>query len=146
VDRPTSEELDVISLSIPFRLAGRKTFVTSRNYEEVVRGQVIDALMTNQGERVMRPRYGCDAQAAVFDPRDELVRQDAGGMIMTRLEQFVPRCIVMAVSIDLPPDSSVVNVNIVYRASPTSSDLTLEIPLSSEFMARQLAASTPTEV
>ena len=28
--------------------------------------------MTNQGERVFRPRYGCDIQAALFDPRDEL--------------------------------------------------------------------------
>ena len=66
------------SISFPFRFVSGNIAATN-TYDEIVRGQVIDALMTNQGERVMRPRYGCDIQAALFDPRDELVRKDAAG-------------------------------------------------------------------
>ena len=64
-----------------------------------MRGQVIDALMTNLGERVFRPRYGCDIQAALFDPTDELVRRDAAGQIKNRLEQLVTRAIVRSVTV-----------------------------------------------
>ena len=116
------------AISFPFRLYGGK-FVATKTYPEVVRAQVIDALMTNQGERVFRPRYGCDIQSALFDPRDELVRRDAASIIRTRLEQFVPRCIVQDVSVELPPDSAVVYVIVKYRASLLASDEVLTIPL-----------------
>ena len=59
-----------------------------RGYEDLVRSQVIDALMTNQGERVFRPRYGCDVQAALFDPTDELVIKDAASRLKQALEGY----------------------------------------------------------
>ena len=67
------------AISFPFRFVSGNIAATT-TYDEIVRGQIIDALMTNQGERVFRPRYGCDIQAALFDPRDELVRRDAAGI------------------------------------------------------------------
>ena len=53
--------------------------------------------MTNQGERVIRPRYGCDIQAALFDPADELVRRDAAAHLKRHLEQFVTRAFIRSV-------------------------------------------------
>jgi phage baseplate assembly protein W len=125
------------AISFPFRFSGGKV-VQTKTYPELVRAQVIDALMTNQGERVFRPMYGCDVQAALFDPRDELVRRDAAGIIRKKLEQFVPRCVVLDVRIDLPPESSMVHVIIHYRASLLSTDEVLNVPLepTSAFFAR----------
>jgi len=117
------------AISFPFRLTNSKGVAVSATYEEIVRGQVIDALMTNQGERVMRPRYGCDIQAALFDPRDELVRNDAAGVIRKRLEDFVPRCIVRSIEVQAPVDSTVLYVNIVYKPSVLAADVTLTVPL-----------------
>ena len=57
-----------IASTFPFHLDSSGHIAATATYEEVVRCQVIDALMTNQGERVFRPRYGCDIQAALFDP------------------------------------------------------------------------------
>ena len=125
------------AINFPFRIEGGKIRQT-RTYPELVRAQVIDALMTNQGERVFRPRYGCDIQSALFDPRDELVRRDAAGIVKTKLEQFVPRCIVLDVRIELPPESALVHVIIHYRASLLSTDEVLTIPIqpTSAFFAR----------
>jgi phage baseplate assembly protein W len=134
------------ALSIPFRTLGRKVIAQTQSYEEVVRGQVIDALMTNQGERVFRPRYGCDIQAALFDPRDDLVRRDAATLIQARLEALVIRCIVRSINVELPPDSSIVNINIVYRPSPTSSDLALTVPVPVSEFADRLSLPAAEEV
>jgi uncharacterized protein len=127
-----------VALTFPFQLSASGVPMTTKSYEEVVRAQVIDALMTNMGERVFRPRYGCDIQAAIFDPADELMRRDAGGQIKQRLEQLVPRCIVREVTVDIPTSGQrgVVNITILYRPSLYSADATLVVPVASEFMSR----------
>ena len=128
------------AISFPFRIVSGNVASTT-TYDEVVRAQTIDALMTNQGERIMRPRYGCDIQAALFDPRDELVRKDAAGTIRRRLESFAPRVFVQSIRIELPPGSTRVDVVIVYRASRFGSDIGLRVPISaSEFANRALVA------
>lgn len=128
------------AISFPFRFVSGNIAATN-TYDEIVRAHIIDALMTNQGERVMRPRYGCDIQAALFDPRDELARRDAAGTIKTRLEMFAPRVHVQSINISLPAGSTRVDINIVYRASRFGSDIALRVPISaSEFANRALVA------
>ena len=105
------------------------------DYAQIVRGQVIDALMTNLGERVFRPRYGCDIQAMLFDPSDELVRRDAAGMIKKRLEQLVPRAIIRrwcSPPTTLSRDMSLSKWPIAQRSTPlTKRSLCLSPPSSS---------------
>jgi len=126
------------ALMFPFRLDPRGTFAATTNYAEIVRGQVIDALMTNLGERQYRPRYGCDIQAALFDPTDELVRADAASMIRQRLEQLVTRAIVRSVEITEGNPGTVI-ITILYRASLYATDTVVTVPVSSEFLNRQQA-------
>lgn len=126
-----------IAISFPFSIGPNGQVVQTQTYEQVVRGQVIDALMTNQGERVFRPRYGCDIQSSLFDPTDELVRRDAASQIKARLEALVPRCIVRNITIEtLGPT---VNINILYRPSLYATDISLTVPMSSEFLNRMSA-------
>jgi phage baseplate assembly protein W len=124
------------SLNFPFALNNSGSVSETSTYEEVVRGQVVDALMTNQGERVFRGRYGCDLQAALFDPSDELVRRDAASTIKAKLESLVVRCIVRSCTITLDTPGQV-DITIVYRPSLFASDVSVTIPTSSEFLARQ---------
>jgi uncharacterized protein len=126
------------TFSFPFRLDTRGMMALTPTYAEVVRGQVIDALMTNLGERVFRPRYGCDIQAALFDPTDELVRADAASMIKTRLEQLVTRALVRSVTVDEGNVGTVI-ITVVYRASLYATDTTVAVPVASEFLRRQEA-------
>jgi phage baseplate assembly protein W len=128
----------VKAISHPFRLGPDGHIVPTATYEELVRGQVIDALMTNQGERVMRALYGCDIQAALFDPAEELVRRDAASMIKSRLQQFVPRAIVRSVEVRTTQEPNVVTVIVVYRPSLYATDSVVSVPVSSsEFVLRQ---------
>lgn len=124
------------AIDFPFRLNAKGQFAECPTYDALVRAQVIDAVMTNQGERVMRPRYGCDVQAALFDPADELVRRDAGAYIKQRLESFVSRTLVRSVTVT-EGDQGITYVDILYRSSPYSTDANITIPVSSEFLNRQ---------
>ena len=138
LERQPIARVDMKAIRIPFRVSGSKVDSTS-DYNEVVRGQVIDALMTNQGERLFKPHYGCDIQSALFDPSDELARQDAAAIVRQRLQQFVPRCTVRSIDIDTHAPESQVDININYRASSLLGEVSLTIPLpSSEFFGRTL--------
>lgn len=124
------------ALAFPFFLDPSGALQETKTYEEVVRAQVVDALMTNQGERVFRARYGCDIQSSLFDPTDELVRRDAAAQIKTKLERLVNRAIVRSCTLE-PGDVGVINITIVYRPSLYATDTSVTVPTSSEFLARQ---------
>jgi phage baseplate assembly protein W len=126
----------VRAIDFPFRLDSNGSLALCPSYPHVVRSQVIDAVMTNLGERVFRPRYGCDFQAALFDPSDELVREDAASMIKTRLSSLVTRAIVRSVTIELGDPGTVI-ITILYRPSLYATDTVLALPVASEFIARQ---------
>jgi uncharacterized protein len=129
------------ALQFPFKLSLTGKLSETTDYAQIVRGQVIDALMTNLGERVMRPRYGCDVQAALFDPSDELVRMDAAGQIKHRLEQLVPRSIIRSVTVSAAdPEPGAITIRVVYRSTLYATDAEVAVPLASEFLNRQRGA------
>ena len=78
-------------LQYPFQIDVNGHVAMTDNYGQVVRGQIIDVVMTNYNERVMRPDYGANLQAALFDPSDELVRSDAASLVKQRLTQWSSR-------------------------------------------------------
>jgi phage baseplate assembly protein W len=125
----------MIAFDFPFRVALNGQIATAPDYAHIVRAQVIDAVMTNLGERVFRPRYGCDFQAALFDPSDELVRKDAASQVKQKLSQLVTRALVRSVTCELGDPGSVV-FTIMYRPSLYATDTVLAIPVASEFIAR----------
>ena len=124
------------ALAFPFRLDVNGSVATTTDYSQVVRGQVIDALMTNLGERKMRPRYGCDVQAAVFDPTEDLERSDAASVLKGKLSALVPRAIIKSVRVDAGGDGEVV-ISILYRPTPYAEDVNLAVPVASEYLNRQ---------
>ena len=65
----------MIAFSSPFSLSGGSV-VTTNSYDKIVRDQLIDAVVTNQGERVMNPDWGCNIQAVLYDPSSSLERFD----------------------------------------------------------------------
>ena len=122
----------------PFSIGPNGGLATTTNYIQIVRGQIIDALMTNQGERVMRPLYGSDIQAALFDPQDELVRHDAATIIKERLQVYSPRAEVMVVEVRPGGSTAVVEIRVVYRTAQFDQPQEVMVPISSEYINRAL--------
>lgn len=100
------------------------------NYEKIVRSQIIDALTTNQGERLMHPDWGCNIRALLYDPSSELERQDTASYIRDRLIHMVPRAIITGVTVGTAlGEPSVVYIDVRYKASSYSPVSTVTVGL-----------------
>lgn len=85
-----------------FRILGGRVPVT-QDYGQIVRQQIVDALVTNAKERVMRPDYGADIQSLLFDGADSLVRADVAATVKERLGILVPRATIKSVTLITEP-------------------------------------------
>lgn len=122
----------MIAFVPPFMLrAGSVSSTTS--YDQIVRDQLIDAITTNQGERVMNPEWGCNIQAVLYDPSSALERFDTAAYIRDRLIHMVPRALIKSVSVDVSDaEPNVVYIDILYKASSYApeSSLSMNIELT----------------
>lgn len=118
-------------IDFPIRINESGSMATTEDYQRVVRAQIVDTLMTNFGERIMRPDYGADLLGALFAPIDELRVDDLAGIIKDRLDYAVPRAIIDSVVLNTDPsgEQSVLVVDVVYRISSYSDPDTLSIPV-----------------
>jgi len=110
------------AFDIPFNF-NKGSVASTDNYDRIIRNQVIDALTTNQKERVMHPDWGCDIQSLLFDPSDELDRQDTASQVRDRLIQFVPSAFIKSANVQVGETPNLVYIDIAYKASnyvPTS--------------------------
>ena len=121
----------MIALKFPFQLDIHGHIATVDAYSEVVRGQLIDAVMTNWNERVMRPQYGCNMEGALFDPTEELVRADAAKQVLDRIGSYAPR--VTMRSVQFTSDNAQpgqILVEILYSAGAFDEARALRLPVS----------------
>lgn len=118
-------------IDFPIRINESGSMETTGDYQRVVRAQIVDTLMTNFGERIMRPDYGADLIGALFGSIDKLRRDDLAGVIKDRLAYAVPRALIDTVTLGDDPggEESVLIVNVVYRISSYSDPDTLSIPV-----------------
>ena len=106
------------------------SIVSTTNYEKIVRDQLIDALVTNQGERVMNPDWGCNIQSVLYDPSSSLERQDTAGYIRDRLVNLVPRALIRSVTVDVSDaEPNLVYIDIKYKTSNYSPESSVSVAL-----------------
>jgi phage baseplate assembly protein W len=95
---------------------------------ELVAQSIQQIILTSPGERVMRPDFGCNAYAFVFENNDvileELIRTEVTGAI----GRYEPRAIVQSVSTER--DASSIIVTIKFIVSLTGEQATVSIPIT----------------
>jgi phage baseplate assembly protein W len=103
---------------------------TTDSYDKIVRDQLIDAIATNQGERVMHPDWGCDIQSVLYDPSSSLERQDTASYIRDRLIHMVPRALIRSVTVDVSDaEPNIVYIDIKYRTSSYTPESSVSVAL-----------------
>jgi phage baseplate assembly protein W len=86
-------------------------------------------LMTAPGERVMRPRFGCEIWDLVFEPVTQGLFGLIANAVFEALGQWEPRVEVDTVTpVEDPDDSSLVQVNVSYRMRDTNDPRNLVFP------------------
>ena len=100
-------------------------------YGRIVQDQVIDAVITNARERVMRPDYGANLQGSLFDPSDKVVRADMARAVQQRLEVLTPRASIDSVEITNTVGSeNLVRVHVNFTSQFVAQSLAVDVPLN----------------
>jgi phage baseplate assembly protein W len=86
-----------------------------------IRESLLILLSTRPGERVMRPLYGCNLHALVFEQVSESVATQIRQAVRTAIERCEPRVSVELVSVLPGPDQhGVLPIEIAYRVRATN--------------------------
>lgn len=73
---------------------------------EQIKSDMLVLLLTNQGERVFLPDYGANLRKYLFEPNDEILRQEVRQAILRALELWEPRVVIEQVEIITNPEMS----------------------------------------
>jgi Bacteriophage baseplate protein W len=83
-------------LAFPFRIGGDGRTVCVRSLDEHVKGEILQLILTNLGERAFLPDFGGNARRLVFEGADETTT----GMAKSMLSQALSRWLGTRVKVD----------------------------------------------
>jgi hypothetical protein len=68
---PTSKRQEVYGLAFPMGSAPNGGFLSKKSGVDLIKGAVKQLLLTERGERIMLPNFGCNLRKFLFQPLDE---------------------------------------------------------------------------
>lgn len=101
-----------IGLSIPFNKSS--AFRSTYSTKEQVKYNLINLLLTNKGERVINPEFGCDIKKSIFDFINSDNINRINNNIRVGIQTFIPEINLENVIITPEPDQNYVNVKVEY--------------------------------
>ena len=107
-----------IGLSLPLQM-GSATFKQTYDNLEQLKSNVKNLLLTNQGERLGLPTFGCGLQSLLFEPNDGELEEKIYNTIENAINYWLPQLLIDSIEItsdDTDKDKNTINVSIVFTA------------------------------
>jgi phage baseplate assembly protein W len=116
-----------IGISLPFNgPAGpfNKTYSTS----DQIKSNLINLLLTNKGERIYNPEFGCDLKTVLFEGITEDITYTIQNLITTNVNIFVPEVTISKVDVIKDEDHNTITVSVQYtiNISGQASQITVQ--------------------
>lgn len=112
-----------------FPVASAAGHTEMAQYEEDVRQAVLIVLLTNPGERVMRPTFGAGLNDFLFEPINSTTTSELAQRVEDSLIDWEPR--IDVISVTVTPDANnnaMLLIDIVYRVRATNNVANLVYP------------------
>jgi hypothetical protein len=104
-----------IGISLPFN--GPAAFNSTYSTTEQIKSNLVNLLLTNKGERVMNPEFGCDLRTVLFDGIVEDTLDKIRSLINTNVAIFVPEVTVVSIDITKDEDHNTISISMQYRVN-----------------------------
>ena len=98
----TNAKKRILGMAFPMMNEGIGGYVAQNENLRSLRDCVVQLIMTGRGARVMRPDFGTDLRASVFEPFTSEMVEGLRAQIVETIAKYEPRVIVKRVS--LTPD------------------------------------------
>jgi uncharacterized protein len=109
--------------------AGKAELREQNDLDRHVREMLMQLLLTNPGERIHRPEFGCGIRRLVFSPLNESSASLAQVTVLNALERFMSS-VIDTERVDVEFREETARIKIVYRLKTTGSRhiLNMEVP------------------
>jgi phage baseplate assembly protein W len=100
-----------IGVSLPFKGPFISTFTT----KDQIKSNLINLLLTNKGERVMNPTFGCDIKKQLFQNITTELQQKIIDIIVEAVSIFMPEIQVGLIEVTPNTDYNQISITIYYK-------------------------------
>jgi phage baseplate assembly protein W len=98
------------ALGFSFPLSGRAVFNPTYTTKEVIRTNLINWLLTNKGERVMRPNFGANLRDFIGEGINDGTTSELEARIRDNINHNFLSIQVKSVNFDNEPDNNIINL------------------------------------
>jgi phage baseplate assembly protein W len=116
-----------VGVSLPFN--GNAVFKPTYTTKEAIKANLINLLLTGQGERVFNPTYGAGLRKFVFQQINTEGVSEIESYILSVIEKYFPN-IQGVIQIQPTPDQNTIFITITYSIVNTGINDTLQINLN----------------
>ena len=113
-----------IGVSLPFS----KPFTSTYTTKDQIKSNLVNLLLTDIGERVMNPNFGCDLRRFLFEGITETNMEAVAASLANSISIFVPEINVTNIEVVPEPDSNTINLTVNYylKISQTPDQITVQ--------------------
>jgi uncharacterized protein len=126
--RDSSRDFLGAGLKFPLQVNAHGAIATAR-HEERVAESIALILQTAQGERIMRPNFGCGIHQLVFEPNNDRTQGRVAQLVRRALVDLEPRIDVLDVRVEsVPTEPNLLLIRVDYRIRSTNAFHNLVYP------------------
>jgi phage baseplate assembly protein W len=106
-----------VGVTLPFTIGNNGFFAVSYTTKEQVKSDLKNLILTNRGERLMQPEFGCNLRRAIFEQIGPETYSYIRGEIENSIQRWLPYIIVNDVSVtsdSASKDNNRINVQLDY--------------------------------
>jgi hypothetical protein len=108
-----------LGLTLPIRLGNTGYFATTSDVLTQIRTNLKNLLLTQKGERLMQPDFGCDIYKVIFQPMTDNGLGDVRASIELAVSTWMPFITVNDVVVLRDPEHDKINVQISFSVATT---------------------------
>tara|TARA_R100000458_G_C8240251_1_gene219528 strand:+ start:798 stop:1208 length:411 start_codon:yes stop_codon:yes gene_type:complete len=106
----------IFGMAFPMRLEGAGGYVAQNENLRSLRDCVTQLILTGRGSRVMRPDYGTDLRASVFEQLNDDIVQKLRTQILNAIAKYEPRVIVEGVTVVPDYENNQINIKLAVKS------------------------------
>jgi phage baseplate assembly protein W len=113
---PKQSPLDVskrTGIGFNFPIDGPAVFNQTFETREQIKANLLNYLLTNQGERVFNPNFGADLRILLFDFQED-VNEDLREILQSKVQELFPTVRIEQFSFKRQEDLNTIQLSIVY--------------------------------
>jgi len=117
-------------VAFPFQ-KGPVSFPNGATDEVLIADSIFQILSTTRGERVMRPSFGANIHAFVFENNNDSLAQLMETEVRSQLAKFEPRIIVTTVTSVKEDTTITLSIEYIVRLTKNTQTVNIELPTTS---------------